>query len=233
MLLYSSMPPLPSVPGVLLVVFKMGLVNDEDVINRIHLGYTGGPPTFSQLNANAFEFSGNWGARIAPNMHSDVSLTGVEITDLSSPTAASGSWTGVIGGGASTGSPIGAGSAVRINRKILRRYRGGRPGVFLPLTSSAYIVDPQTLTGAYLTAIQAAWAGLEADCIFNLNSDWASTARSVSVSYYEGFTTFTTPSGRVKNMPKLRVGGPVVDNITGFSVLPRVASQRRRNLTRS
>jgi hypothetical protein len=105
--------------------------------------------------------------------------------------------------------------------------------VFFPLTSSAYLTDPQTLTGAYVTALNDAWANFEADVVADLVGTWAASAKPVSVSYYEGFTPFTFPSGRVKNLPKLRVGGPVVDPIVSYNTNPRVASQRRRNLIRT
>lgn len=226
------MPALPSVPGVLEVKFVMGLVNDEDVVNRIHMKYNFGTPDAANLNGLANDTSGSWGTHIAPNMHSDLSLTKVVITDLSSPTSATGEWAGAIGGGATSGELLGAGSALRLNRTILRRYRGGRPGIFLPLTSSAYLVDPQTITGAYLAAIQTAWGDLEGDILGGMDARWGAAALSVSVSYYEGNTPFLMPSGRYRNIPKLRAV-PVVDDVTGFIANPRVASQRRRNLTRS
>lgn len=232
-LLYFSMPALPDVPNVLLVTLVMGLNDDLDVVNRYHIGWTGGSPNNTQLDSVATQTAVGWTAQIAPNVHENLSLTHVGIVDLTSPTSASGTWDGVIGGTGTSGAILGAGSAVRINRVISRRYRGGRPGVFLPLTSSAYIVSPQTLTGAYITAIQSAWAELEDATIGEVEDQFASAARSVSVSYYEGFEVFTTPSGRTRNIPKLRTGGPVVDNVTDFKVNDRVASQRRRNLTRS
>lgn len=227
------MTALPPVPRVLQVIYKMGLVNDEDVINRIHMQYTGSAPTPIDLTLVASNHSTDWGTHIAPNMHTDISLTGIEIVDLTSPTSASGSWTGAIAGGASSGEQLSAGAAMRLNRKINRRYRGGRPGIFLPLTSTAYLVDPQTITGAYVTAVQLAWAELEQAFASRCTDQWASACGSVSVSYYEGAEPFTFPSGRVKMIPKLRVGGPVVDGVVEIQANVRVASQRRRNLTRS
>lgn len=227
------MPALPAVPQVLEVIFKMGLNDDLDVINRIHCRYTGSAPTNTNLDNLANDLSGQWGLLIAPNVHNNLTLTGITITDLTSPTSAVGIWTGTVGGTGTSGAILGAGSAVRINRKIARRYRGGRPGVFLPLTSSAYLVGPQTLTGAYIAAIQTAWTDLESEMTSLAVTYWATSAQSVSVSYYEGSEPFTTPSGRVRNIPKLRVGGPVVDTLVEIAVLDRVASQRRRNLTRT
>lgn len=53
----------------------------------------------------------------------------------------------------------------------------------------------------------------------------------VNVSYYEGFEVVTDPvTGRSRNVPQLRPGGPVVDKITGFSINPKLGSQRLRNL---
>jgi hypothetical protein len=51
----------------------------------------------------------------------------------------------------------------------------------------------------------------------------------VIVSYYQGYNAPTTlPSGRVKQTPKLRVGGPVVDTVTGQNAAVKIASQRKR-----
>lgn len=227
------MPALPPVPNVCRCVLKGGLNADLDVINHFYVQFTGGSPTNSNLDDVALAMKNSWVANLAPNMHVDFTLLETTVTDLTSPTSAFGSWSGTEGGTGASGAILGAGSAVRINRQIFRRYRGGHPGVFLPLTSSAYLVDPQTITGAYIAAIQTAWTNLEADTGADMVARWATTTVSVSVSYYQGFDVFTTPSGRTRNIPKLRVGGPLVDHLTNIEVNPRVASQRRRNLTRS
>ena len=53
----------------------------------------------------------------------------------------------------------------------------------------------------------------------------------VNVSYYEGFEVVTDlRTGRSRDVPQLRPGGPAVDKITGFSINPKLGSQRRRNL---
>ncbi|MGO9750265.1 MAG: hypothetical protein ACLP8S_05560 [Solirubrobacteraceae bacterium] len=53
----------------------------------------------------------------------------------------------------------------------------------------------------------------------------------VNVSYYEGFQVVTDPlTGRSRNVSQLRSEGPVVDRITGFSINPKLGSQRGRNL---
>jgi hypothetical protein len=52
----------------------------------------------------------------------------------------------------------------------------------------------------------------------------------VNVSYYQGFTVVTDPiTGRARNVPKLRSGGPLVDVISSVTARPIVGTQRRRN----
>lgn len=55
------------------------------------------------------------------------------------------------------------------------------------------------------------------------------TVTHVNVSYFDGFTNKTFPSGRVKPVPTLRAT-PLVDTVLAYTANPKVASQRRRNL---
>ena len=53
----------------------------------------------------------------------------------------------------------------------------------------------------------------------------------VNISFYEGFTVVTDArTGRSRNVSQRRPDGPTVDVITGFSINPKLGSQRRRNL---
>jgi hypothetical protein len=49
----------------------------------------------------------------------------------------------------------------------------------------------------------------------------------INISYFSGFTVFTTPSGRARNIPTPRLV-PLKDPITGSLVNQKIGSQRRR-----
>lgn len=227
------MGALPAVPNVLQTVFRMTLNDDTDVINRVHEHWVGVSPSVANLNDVAAHAAIDWSTNLAPLATSDLVLTEVVCTDLTSPTSAVGTHAAAVPGTHAFTDKTGAGTAARVNRQISRRYRGGRPGVFWPVTGGNMLTTAQDLDATYVGDLAVAWSILEAGICSAMTSDWASSATSVSVSYYEGFTTFIMPSGRVRTIPQLRLGGPVVDEVVNWEVNPRVASQRRRNLTRA
>lgn len=231
MLLYPAVPALPNVPDTLLVQLTYDLGEDLVAQNRFHITYIGGPPTVVQLQTEANTLYTNWALALNSNFSPDTKLTAVEITDLTSPTAARGGVTGSEPGTHSGGQPLPGGSATRITFDVARRYRGGKPGIFVPLTDATMLTDPQTINATYLDSLNINWQNYVSAALTATNV-WASGSAWTSVSYYTGFHTFTEPSGRVRNIPTLRIS-PVVDSVIGTKPLQRPASQRRRNLTRT
>lgn len=224
----SSMPALPNVPQVVRFTFVQKVGTDLNMVNRFYQKYSAvGPLGGADATTWAAAASAAWAAHLAPSHNTDVTLESVTIEDLSSDTGAVGVSTTSHSGGDSD--PIlSAGAALVISQKIARRYRGGHPRQYLGGFSQPNLSTPQTwepgiLSGfpAFYTAFRAAVA---AGCPVGLQP-----AVDVSVSYYHGFTIFTPPSGRSRPVPTLRAV-PIVDVISEFTMNPKVASQRRRNL---
>lgn len=220
------MPALPSVPDVLRIQFKWTSSSDVDVLCRLYWQYSGTAPTNGQLATMASTLAGNMNTVYGSYWHSDVTLTECIITDLSSPTAATGSAT-VSHAGTLTGTELPANTALLINFQVARRYRGGKPRLYLPLGSSSEMLTTQTWSTTFTTNVLSQYGTVQTD-IANAIAVWGSSVSQVNVSYYKGFTVFTEPSGRARNIPTLRAGGPVVDTVTGYSVNPKFGSQRRR-----
>jgi hypothetical protein len=110
-----------------------------------------------------------------------------------------------------------------------RRYRGGHPRIYVAGVPASNLATPQTWGSGGLSVQLSAWEYFIAQFALAVPAA-AGPATHVNVSYYQGFTNTTFPSGRIRPVPKLRSGGPIQDFITGYSVNPKVASQRRRNL---
>ncbi len=221
------MPALPAVPNVLKVIWKSVLDEDVDVVNVTHWQYSGTAPTDADLTEWAEDMMASWGTNMATQLSDHVALVEVEAIDLTSSTAAQGAFAGNVPG-TGTGGRVGAGTALVISKEIARRYRGGHPRQYIAGMESANLQDSQTWNSTTVAAMTVAWIGIQTDAATNL---WAggSSLVEVNISYFQGFTNHTYPSGRVRAIPNLRVT-PLVDVVAGVKTNPKVASQRRRNL---
>lgn len=225
-------PALPPVPATLFVRLRVSLSADLDVLTRFYFSYTGTPPddaTCASFASSILTFAVD---EFVPYMPTTSAIEEVEVTDLTSPTAGTGvSASHHAGTAVDQGLP--ANSAVLINLSIARRYRGGKPRRYLALGTIGDLATPQTWVAGSVTNWLAAFDAFIADCL-TLTVAGCNLSQHVNVSYYESFTAVTNPiTGRTKDVPKLRVGGPVVDAIVGASVNTKVGSQRRRTLIRS
>lgn len=221
------MPALPAVSDVLRIQFKWTSSADTDLLTRIYWQYSGTAPTNGQLATMASTLAANMNTDFAGYWHSDVTLTECIITDLSSATAATGS-ASVSHAGTLTGTELPAGVAMMVNFSVARRYRGGKPRIYLPFGSSSEMATTQTWSSTFVNNVTSEWGGLQANIATAVNV-WGSSVGQVNVSYYKGFAPFLEPSGRYRNISTLRTGGPVVDTITNATANTRFASQRRRN----
>lgn len=221
------MPALPAVPKVVQIAVETKALNVSDLfINRVHYEYTGTAPTSGELSSFATTVLTAWGAAFAPSMTDDKTFVGLTAVDLSSSTSAAAEVTDSIAGSL-TGNILPADTCFVLSASVARRYRGGHPRVYLPLGATASLLTGRTWQAAFITAVQTANDGL---VIAIEGAGWtgAGTLSPVNVSYYAGYHLVTYPSGRSRDVPTLRVGGPVVDAITGYVGRSQLGSQRRR-----
>jgi hypothetical protein len=150
-----------------------------------------------------------------------------ELTDLTSNTAPQvQNSTGATGTAGTNDNP--AGTALVIRHHIARRYRGGHPRIYFPGTLASGLTSITQWSNGYLAAWVAAYTTYIAACVANTNPAAIGTITHVNISFYQGFTNHTYPSGRVKAIPTLRVT-PLIDTILNLSGNATPASQRRRN----
>lgn len=219
------MPPLPYVNAVVKVVLS-GPVGDSSWANVLHYEYNGTPPlsnTAAQSVATAIHSA--WVSNLKVRYATFVQLTKIAVTDLTSATAGYGEWVGSEAGtGDSTPSP--ANTCVLIRKQILRRYRGSHPRIYFPTVGGTNIADDDNWKTTYTSALLSSWQAFDA-ALLAISVPPNSQFSPVNISYYEGFTNYTRPSGRQDNKPALRAT-PIVDSVIGYAVLAKMATQRKR-----
>lgn len=222
------MPPLPPVPNVLAIQMKFTVAN-ANVISRVNVRYASAAPTRQDLTAYATHVDASIAGHLLPLCSEQVKTVEVMITDLTSDTGAR----GIVASsrvGTRPGLPNGAAVAALINFKVARRYRGGKPRIYFPFFVAADLTDHLTWSPEAISEATAAWQAFISTLIDGAPKG-SGVIEQVNVSLYEGFTVVTDPrTGRSRNVSLLRPDGPAIDRITGFSINPKLGSQRRRNL---
>ena len=207
------MPPLPAVPGALRVILDHSTGADTTALSHLYFAYTGGPPTGADCAALATSIKTQWGSQLALYYSDSYGLESVTVRDLSSTSGAEGSDLTPVSG-TDTGQVIPAGVAVLINAQIARRYRGGKPRVYIPFGTADVYTTAGQWSGAFITGLQTHWRTFIAN-VGALTQGGTTLNGSISVSYYNAKALRPTP---------------VKDSIISWTVNARPASQRRRNL---
>lgn len=219
------MPPLPPAGQVL----RIGLQftgESKTFGSRFFISYSGGTPTAADCGAIATEVSTAWGSDFASLLSNNYALTAVSVEDLSSASGATGEWSGNVAGTRS-GTNVPMNMTVTVDFTLARRYRGGKPKIFLPLGIAADQQSETSWTSALATSSGTAWSNF-VNAIIATSGVSVSLGQHVNVSYYSGFTVVTSPTtGRSRNVPKLR-SSPLVADITGHTGRTQMGTQRRR-----
>lgn len=227
------MPALANVPNTLKVAFRYSTTGVLEAGNRLFFSYSGGPPTVGNLNTMATDISSAFGTDLAGLMSEDFHLIGVTIIDLTSDTAAEGSWAGSIAG-ANAAHDMPLDTALLQNFTIARRFRGGKCRTYWPFGTPGNLnSDDVTWTSAFLATAATAWANFYT-AVQAFTGIGITSLTHVNVSYYKGFASVQDPvTKRWRNIPT-PVAGPITpDLITGNAFRPEVSQQRRRRTSTS
>lgn len=196
-----------------------------DAGSRFYLSYAGAAPTPGNCATIAADIHTAWTTNIAPLISDAIALAEVDVLDIASLTGASGQWTGHELGTLSGGT-IPASAAVNVEFGIARRYRGGKPRMFLPAPTSSQLLDSGHWTVAYVgdvqTGVAAFFTAIEA-----LSVGAVGALAHVNLSYYAGFKNITNSSGRERAVPTYR-SSALLDIVESYIVKAVVGSQRRR-----
>jgi hypothetical protein len=217
-------PPLPASPCI-----RVRLIyTDADGAlagSRFYLSYAGSAPTAANCSTIGSDIASAWNTNMAPLVQQNYTLTEIDVLDIATLSGLSGQWIGTHQGG-DTGAAIASQVAVNVEFDIARRYRGGKPRMFWPPASAAakandgnwsssFVAEYNTGVAAFFTAVEAISVGA------------VGALAHVNLSFYKGFTNFTTPSGRERAVPQYR-STALLDTVTGYSTKARMGSQRRR-----
>jgi len=213
------MPPLPVVPGVVKLILSSSR-SDSDIINILHIGYTGGPPSAANLTTYLTSYVAP-AAETLFNAQGSTDLVGktIEAIDLSSSSGAEAS-VAFSSTGVRTGDFAPASAAVVVSWTISRRYRGGHPRSYFPFgTAGTYESGSSKLwDSGFISAVQTGIAAFILG-ISTITIGSTSFNDLVNVSYVDKNLNPTPPYRRTT---------PVVDVITGGVAKQRICSQRRR-----
>lgn len=195
--------------------------------SRFYLSYAGSAPTGANCTTLADDIEAAWVANLAPLMTENWELTSVDVLDIATDSGLSGQWNGTEAGSGGT-NQIPASCAQNVEFNIARRYRGGKPRMFLPPAGQPALLDAGHWDSAQVTAVNtgvaAFFAALEALSIGAMGA-----LQHINLSYYQGFTNITNSSGRERAVPKYRATAQS-DRVTGYSAKAEVGSQRRRRV---
>lgn len=219
-------PPLPASPC--LRVGVSGTASGGTTWGtRFYLSYSGSAPTGDNCATLAGDVFTAWGSDIAQWYHGNWSLTLVDVLDIATTSGFSGQQTGAQVGTRS-GTPMSANDATNIEYGIERRYRGGKPRMYLPPLVEADLVTVQAWDPTTVNDVASSVAELFA-YIAGLSIGSLGTLAHVNLSYYDGYNTNIPPwrGPGFKYPPKYRALAQL-DTITGYFGKSLVSSQRRR-----
>lgn len=216
--------PLPDIPCVRVrTIFNVAAVGEGG--NRFFFSYAGSAPTGANCTTLAGDVATAWNTDIAPLCSSNIALEEVDVLDIATATGLSGQWTGSHSGSRS-GTPLPVQCASGVEFGIARRYRGGKPRVYLPPGNQSDLLDEATWQSSYLTDVNSGVAAFIA-AIEALSIGAMGALNHVVLSYYHGFTNITNSSGRERAVPTYR-DAALHDNVTGYAAKKVVSSQKRR-----
>lgn len=206
------MPALPDVAQVLRITLS-GDNEGSEWLNVFHVSYASTPMTPSDLITVLNDFEIAYKNRFLPLLSVGLRLTAGKAVDLTSSTAPVAEESFTDSGSVTTGTSLPASAAAGISWVISRRYRGGHPRTYIPGLTSADLQSgtTNTLAATFQGNLQSAAGSFLAD--IEAIGVGGRTYVPVCVHYFRHGALLTPP---------------LVDNITGAAVHPRMDSQRRR-----
>lgn len=219
-----TVPPLPASPCLRV---SLDWTNTDTFRggNRFYISYAGAAPTAGNCATIASDIASAVSTNLLSGINNSWALTEIDVLDIASYAGASGQWTGSESGGGSGTAPP-ANCAMNVEYDIARRYRGGKPRMFLPPPDSSAQLDAAHWTAAQVEATSSNVAAFFA-AIAALSVGAVGALAHVNLSYYSGFKNVTNSSGRTRAVPQYRETA-LVDSINGYAAKAVIGSQKRR-----
>lgn len=221
------MPALPVVPNVIRAEFLFQTTPTNFAGCRRFYSYTGTAPSNATCAAIAADIHTEFSSHLNGLMSDDFSLNQIEVTDLSSNTGGQGAWDGTLVG-ARSGTAVSVSTAVNLGFDIARRYRGGRPKIYLPFGINTDLGSTQNeWSSTFTAAVDTGWTAFDA-AVQAIVESGTTIAQNVNISFYEGFVSSQNPiTKRWRNIPTPRTTA-LIDIVTGHQASSFLSQQRRR-----
>lgn len=224
-ILFSGVTVVPLPPNPTLRVRLDFTTSPAQGGNRFFVLYSGTTPVGSVLNTIASDIATAWGANIAPLCSADIILTEVDVQDITTYTGAFGIWNGSTSGSRG-GVALPTQVSGNIEFDIGRRYRGGKPRMYLPAGVESDLIDPAHFSPGFVASLGPDVANFFT-AVSAISVGGTVLGSHINLSYYQGFTNVTNSSGRTRAAPKYRVT-PLQDVIVGYAAKALLSSQKRR-----
>jgi hypothetical protein len=221
--------PLPASPCVRVRLNYLQLDN-FDAGSRFFLSYAGSAPSGANCTALASSIAAAWSTHLAASVSNGVALKEVDVLDIATDSGLSGQWTGSEPGTDISGD-LPSQVAGNVEFQISRRYRGGKPRMFMPGPSSDAQLDVGHFNAGYINSLNSAMTAFMAE-IAALDIGSMGALAHVNLSYYKSFTNITNSSGRERAVPTYR-SAALVEPIVGYSTKALMGSQKRRRAATS
>lgn len=193
---------------------------------RFFLKWSGTTPNLADVTAVATQALNDWNSVLKPLCTADVVINATKCTDLSSSSGAEYTDT-TPSTGTRSGSALPTMAAAHIAFQIQRRYRGGHPGIFLPLGATSDQLTGATWDSTFITAVNSAWTSFISG-VLGTSGLGTTLVEQENYSAINGYNTVGPfPDGKFKYPGKFR-STAVLDAITGHGLSPLIATQRRR-----
>lgn len=221
------MVALPAVAQVIKVQYVYSVGEDANAQVALHFGYSEtSPPGQSGMDSLVGAIHPNYNSNIKPLVANNVILHQIIATDLSSATGAVGVWAGSEAGTRGSTGLLSGETAMLMNEKVARRYKGGHPRSYWPWGLASDLNDQQTWTSTFVQACHDGWAAhLSA---ITSHTGPPTITGLVNVRYWSGGTWIQKHNGDWFEKPNPISGGPVSEPVTAWTFNPKPASQRRR-----
>lgn len=220
------MTPVPP-PASPCVRVNLGYTHTEglEAGNRFFLSYSGAAPSAANCVTLATDIAAQWATNLESLVSPDWTLNLVDVLDIATDTGNSGS-DAPSNSGTRSGNTLPWQIATNVQFEIERRYRGGKPKIYLPGGVNTDTTDGSKWNSAYVDAVNTGIAGFFAG-IAGLTVGSMGTLAHVNLSYYQGFKNITNSSGRERAVPQYRTAA-LLDTVTGYFCHALQSSQKRR-----
>jgi len=216
--------PLPDTP-----CLRVRLVYNEASLgeagNRFYLSYGGSAPTGANCTTLASDIEAAWLSHLAPLINEEYYITEVDVLDIATDSGKSGVWSGSVQATRAGNAPPFQ-CATNVEYDIDRRYRGGKPRIYLPPGLLDDMADPAHWDSGFISAVNSG-VGAFFSAVEALSVGAVGTLAHVNLSYYQGFTNITNSSGRERAVPTYRSEAKH-DVVQGYACKGVIGSQKRR-----